>query len=242
MKIKRIIAAISAAVVMGTMTVTSFAVKDGEAAYCFDTASRVSDWQTYGSVSETGFKLKQSNKEAKNGDGSLLISEDVTGEVANHYGGAYITADTVGLSSFGGCTISMSVLLARNAENHHESLRLYSDGMIWLETSSDELNSKTWTEIVLEIPEDASNSTVGFTIPTYDVYTGDVLFIDDFSIVDASGKAVANMGDYKLKTFTSISAAPAWVNIVLIVVLVLLVGVIVGGIIMLVSQNVKKFH
>lgn len=242
MKIKKIIAAFAAAVVMGTSSVTCFAVGDGEAAYCFDTADKISDWETYGSVDQTGFKLKHTTKESKNGDGSLLISEVVSDEISDTYGGAFISAETVGLDDFGGCTISMSVLLTPSAENRVDNFALYSEGIIWVQSSSSELNSKTWTDIVLEIPEGTSNTKVGFTIPTYGIYNGDVLYIDDFSIVDAEGKAVSNMGDYKIKTISIGGTVPGWVNIVLVVVLVLLIGVIIGGIGYLISKSANKFH
>lgn len=243
MKIKKIFAVLAAAAVMAAMSVTCFAVRDGEAAYCFDTADRISDWETYGSVDETGFKFKQTTRESKNGQGSLLVSEDVTGAINDSYGGAYVSASTVGLSDFAGCTISMSVLLAGNAANHHENLSLFSDGIIWLEASSEEVNSETWTDIVLEIPEDTANSKVGFTIPTFELYSGDVLYIDDFAIADANGNFIANLGDYSFKNaVTNINTVPRWVNIVLTVVLVLLIAVIIGGIGMLISSGRPKFH
>lgn len=243
MKIKRIIAAFAAAVVMGTSSVTCFAIGDGEATYCFDTADKISDWQTYGSVDETGFKIKQNTAVSQNGEGSIVISESVSDDIANTFGGAFITADTVGLADFGGCTISMSVLLTSSAEGRIGNFSLYSDGMIWLEAAAPEdLNSKTWTDIVLQIPADVSNTKVGFTIPTYDVYMGDVLYIDDFSIIDANGKAIKNVGDYKMKAITVEGAVPGWVNIVLIAVLVLLVAVIVIGIVILIKNNTNKFH
>lgn len=243
MKIKRIFALLAAAAMMAAMSVTCFAVKDGEATYCFDTAARISDWEAYGSIEETGFKFKQTTRQSKNGQGSIVVSEDVTGAVEDGYGGVYVSAGAVGLSNFGGCTISMSVLLAESAENHHENLFLFSDGIIWLEASSAEVNSQTWTDIILEIPEDASNSKVGFTIPTFELYSGDVLYIDDFAITDAQGNAVANLGDYSFKnTAVDINTVPRWVNIVLTVVLVLLIVVIIGGIGMLVSSSRPKFH
>ena len=242
MKIKKIIAAFAAAVVMGTSSVTCFAVGDGEAAYCFDTADRISDWQTYGSVEETGFKFKQITAQAKNGEGCIVVSENVSEELDGAFGGAFIEASAVGLEDFGGCTVTMSVLLTSSAEGRVDDFSLYSDGIIWLESKSDELNSKTWTDISLVIPEDASNTKVGFTIPTYGIYMGEVLYIDDFSIVDASGKAVSNLGDYKAKTIRAENTVASWVNIVLIAVLVLLVVGIVIVVVTLISKNSNKFH
>lgn len=246
MKIKKLFAAfIAAATVMGTAALTSFAEESSnsrEATYCFDTASNVSDWQTYGSVSETGFKFSQTTKESKSGNGCLIVSEDVSGEVEDAFGGAFVTADTFGLADFRGCTISMSVMLSDNADNHHENLFLYSDGMIWIQTAPETLSSTEWSDVTLMIPEDAANTKVGFTIPTFDVYSGDVMYIDDFAIIDSNGNPIANVGDYQAKSKSIINAVPGWVNIVLIVVLVILVVAIIAGIGMLISSNVGKFH
>ena len=116
MKLKKILASlIAAAAVVSTVSLTGLAVNDGEATYCFDNDSRIADWETYGSVAETGFKITQSIKQSNNGEGSILISENVQGEVSNAYGGAFITASTVGLASFEKCTITMSVLLCEGA-------------------------------------------------------------------------------------------------------------------------------
>lgn len=242
MKLKKIFAAIAAAAVAGATSLTCLAVSDGDAAYCFDTNSRISDWQAYGTVDETGFAFAQTVKQSKNGEGSLLVSENISAESDDYYGGAFITAESLGLPNFGGCTITMSVLLADGAEENCENLALYSDGIIYLESRAENLSSKTWTDITLEIPEDASNTKAGFTLPTLKAYSGELVYIDDFSVVKADGTAVSNLGDYKMKTITSEDTVPSWVNIILVVVLVVLIVIIIGGIGILVSNGMKKFH
>ena len=53
MKLKKFLAAvIAAAASISTLALTSFAVGDGEAAYCFDNTNRLTDWQTYGSAAD----------------------------------------------------------------------------------------------------------------------------------------------------------------------------------------------
>lgn len=243
MKLKKILAAfIASAAVISSVAVTGFALNDGEATYCFDNGNKISDWQTYGSLDETGFKITQTNAQSKNGNGSLLISEKVTGDTTNAFGGAYVTASSVGIDNFGGCTISMSLLLCEGAEKFCENLTIYSEGMIWIQTPPSNLSSTTWTEVTLQIPADADNSKVGFTIPTLQPHSGDIVYIDDFTITRADGTIVSNLGDYQPKAITEINTVSKGTNIALIILLVVLILAIVGGIGFIISSSTKRYH
>lgn len=241
MKLRKILAAAMAAAAMCTFAVTAFAVSNGEAAYCFDTPDKLSDWQTEGAAEQTGLSLKQITARAKNGDGCMVVSEKFTGDIDETYGGAYITADKLGLGSFAGCTVSMSVMLNENAAANIENFSLYSDGLIWLETPITEVNTKDWTEITLVIPATAENPRVGFTIPTFKEYSGEIAYIDDFTVTRADGTLVANAGDYKMRTVSATETVSKGMNIVLIIVLVVLILAIVGGIVFFISKSVKRF-
>ena len=242
MKLKKIFAAITAAAaILTSSSLTAMALEDGQATYCFDTADKLSDWQNYGSTTETGFSLKQITANSKNGEGCIVVSEDVTREVSDTYGGAYISAETLGLQNFGGCTISMSVLLNGDAANSIENFSLYSDGMIWLETPIVDINSKEWTEVTLVVPENAENPRAGFTIPTFGLYSGEIVYIDDFAVTTSDGTVIANVGDYKTKTISSAETVSNGTNIVLTIVLVVLILAIVGGIGLIVSSVIKRF-
>lgn len=241
MKLRKIFAAAVTAALMCTTGFTAFAAKDGEAAYCFDTPDKLSDWQTEGAAEQTGLSLKQITSRAKNGDGCIAVSESFTGEIADTFGGAYITADTLGLESFAGCTLSMSVLLNDEAAEHIENLSIYCDGMIWLETPVLEVNSKDWTEVTLAVPENAENTSAGFTIPTFNAYSGEIVYIDDFHVTRADGTVVANRGDYKMKSAAKVDTVSKGTNIVLIIVLVVLILAIVGAIALIVMKAVKRY-
>lgn len=242
MKLKKIFAAVTAAAaILASPSLTALALEDGQATYCFDTADKLADWQTYGSVSETGFSFKQSTANSKNGEGCIAVSENVTGEVSETYGGAYITADALGLPNFGGCTISMSVLLNNEAEDNIENLSLYTDGMIWLETPIIGISSDSWTEFSLAVPAGTENSRAGFTIPTFSPYSGEIIYIDDFAVTAPDGTVIANTGDYKAKTISDNETVSTGTNIVLTIVLVVLILAIVGGIGLIVSSVIKRF-
>ncbi|MCM1024049.1 MAG: hypothetical protein NC395_08340 [Prevotella sp.] len=243
MKLKKIISAvIASAVIMSGASLSVSALNDGEAAYCFDTDAALSaDWQTYGSTAETGFKMSLSNSVSKNGNGSALVSVNVADEIENRFGGAYIEASALGLDSFQGCTVEMSVLLCEGAEGFYDDLSVFSDGMIWLAASPETLSTSDWTTVTLEIPQNATNTRVGVTIPTYLMHKGDIVYIDDFSVTDAEGNIIANKGDYSAKLVTSADAVSSGTNIVLTVLLVVLILVIVGGIGFIVSSAIKRF-
>lgn len=242
MKLKNFFAAITAAAaILTSSSLTALALEDGQATYCFDTADKLSDWQTYGSTAETGFSFKHTTVNSKNGEGCIVVSEDFTKEVSETYGGAYISSEAFGLPNFGGCTISMSVLLNGAAINNIENFSLYSDGMIWLETSVVEINSKEWTEVTLKVPDNAENPRAGFTIPTFSAYSGDIVYIDDFAITTSDGTVIENAGDYKAKTISSTETVSKGTNIILTIVLVLLILAIVGGIGLIVSSAIKRF-
>ncbi|MDE6595231.1 MAG: hypothetical protein K2K44_04400 [Oscillospiraceae bacterium] len=242
MKLKKIFAAITAAAaILTSSSLTAVALESGQATYCFDTADKLSDWQNYGSTTETGFSLKQSTANSKNGEGCIVVSENVKGEISNNYGGAFISASALGLSDFGGCTISMSVLLNDAAANNIENFSLYSDGMIWLETPIIDINSNTWTEVTLAIPDGTENPRAGFTIPTFGTYSGEIVYIDDFAVTTSDGTVIANVGDYKEKTAAETETVSTGTNIVLTILLVVLILAIVGGIGIIVSSVIKRF-
>ena len=241
MKLKRIFASfIAAATVITTVSVTAFAVADGEATYCFDNSNRISDWQTYGSVSETKFTITQTTDKAQNGNGCIVISENISDEVSDKFGGAYITADSVGLQNFGGCVVSMSVLACEGAENVCDNFSIFSDGMLWVNAAA-EINSKEWTEITLYIPENADNNQIGFTIPTFSKYMGNIIYIDDVMIATADGNKISNVGDFQPKIVSEADTVSTGVNIALIILLVVLVLAIIGGIGFLISSAIKRF-
>lgn len=241
MKLRKILAAALAAAAMCASAVTVFAAGDGEAAYCFDTPSKLSDWETYGAADQTGLSITHITSRAKNGDGCIAVSEKSTGEVTETFGGAYITADKLGLNDFSGCTVSMSVLVNESAAAYIDNFSLFSDGIIWVEAPAAEVGSKEWTEIAIDIPADAENPRVGFTIPTFKAYSGEIIYIDDFSVTRADGTVVANTGDYKMKTVSKAETVSKGMNIVLIIVLVVLILAIVGGIALFISKSVKRF-
>ena len=111
MKITKIIAA-AAASVMALSAVAFSAFAADEATFCFDNDTSLSMFQSYGSTAETGFTASIDEQTKVNGNGSLMLSENVSESIAddNRFGGLYFDSTSIGLDSFAGCTVSMKVL------------------------------------------------------------------------------------------------------------------------------------
>ncbi|MBQ7981039.1 MAG: hypothetical protein IJ305_05450 [Oscillospiraceae bacterium] len=242
MRMKKIVSAVLASVVAaGICAANAFAVEDGKATYCFDNTACVEDFVSYGSVEATNMKLTHTMLESKNGNGCLIISESLTEEPADKFGGFYIEASTLGLESFQGCTVEMSVKLCEGAENCYDNFSLFSDGIIWLSQSAASLSTTEWTTLSLVLPEGANNNKVGFTIPTFNICNSDIVYIDDFVVTDANGNTVINQGDYVIKSVTIEDAASTGQNIGMTILLVILILAIVGGIGLIVSNALRRF-
>lgn len=242
MKLKNIVSAVLAGVVAAGMCFsTAYAVGDGEATYCFDNDTKISDLTSYGSVKDTGMTLTLTKLETKNGNGALVVSEKVEAEIPNKFGGYYFTPEQFGLKDFQNCTIEMSVKLCENAENRYDNFSLFTDGMLWSNVPVTGLSTEEWTTVSMTVPDGATNTKLGFTIPTFKMHNGDILYIDDIVITKPDGTAVANVGDYELKAITAEDAASPLENILLTVLLVVIILAIVGGIGIIVSKSLRRF-
>ena len=242
MKFKKIISAVLASVVAaGVCAANAFAAEDGQATYCFDTTAKISDFAYYGSVENTNMTLTHTTVTSKNGKGCLIISENSRGDDKNLYGGYYVEASRFGLEKFDGCTVEMSVKLCPGATMYYDSFALYSDGSIWLSQPVTALSDSEWSTFTMPVATGSDSTKVGFTIPTYQEYKGDIVYIDDFTITDANGNVIANQGDYETKTVAVEDAPSKGQNIGLTILLVILIFAIVGGIGLIVSSALRRF-
>ncbi len=241
MKIKKIIPAIIASALIAVMPVKAAAEEAAynKATFCFDNENSMSMWETYGSVEQTGLKLSIDTIEREEGNAALAVYENVTAEIApaDRHGGVFVSADKLGLANFGGCTIQASVYFEPGAAN---TFSLYSDGVLWI-TSDLSAESGVWNKVSLTIPGNVANTSIGFVIPNYNEYTGNVCYVDNITIFDANGTAIANVGDYA-EAADSIEVSVGLLGrILLIVLLVVLIVGVIAGIGFVVSMLLKKF-
>lgn len=242
MNIKKIISAIIASAVVAVVPVAAFAEGYTNATFCFDNESGISMWETYGSVAETGLELKVDTVVRETGNAALCIYEDVKAEIdpASQHGGIYISADKLGLENFSGCTIQASVYFEPEAVGKTNAFSLYSDGVLWI-TSELSAENSGWNKVSLTVPGNAANTNIGFVIPNYSIYTGNVCYVDNVIIYDANGTAIANMGDYAEAAESIEVSVGTLGRILLVVLLVVLIVGIIAGIGFIVSMLLKKF-
>lgn len=227
MKITKLIAA-AAASVMALSAAAFSAFADDEATMCFDTDTSLSMLQSYGSTEETGFSASINEQTKVSGNGSLMLSENVTESIADdsRFGGLYFESSSVGLDSFAGCTISMKVFLDKDAAKLMQTFSIFSDGIVWMNTDISNENAGKWTDISISVPGNADNTKFGFSIPIYESYSGTVAYIDDLTVTKSDGTVVANIGDQKEASQIEVSISKGPRIVLIIVVCLILVGVV----------------
>ncbi len=227
MRIFKIIAA-AAATVMALSAVSFSAFADGSATFNFDTDTSLSMLQSYGSTEETGFTASINEQTKLNGNGSLMLSENVTESIDDdsRFGGLYFDSSSFELNSFAGCTISMKVLIDDNAAKLAPTFSVFSDGIVWMTSDISTEHAGTWTDVVLTVPGNADNTKIGFSIPVYEAYSGPVAFVDDLTITKADGTTIANIGDQKESSKIEVSIAKGPRIILIVLVCIILVGVV----------------
>lgn len=242
---KKIISAFLAAVTAAALSSVPVIAEESarNATYCFDNDSAITAWESYGSTDLTGLELSVTKDKKESGDGALCISENITSDISEdqQFGGVYFTAESLGLEDFKGCTVRMSVLFDENAADAVSDFTVFSDGVVWITSGISDENSGRWSKVSLTVPENASNTKIGFTIPVYSQYSGAVAYVDNVVVYKADGTAIENQGDYSLTSDGITVSIGTGGRIGLVIVLVILIFAIIGGIGFVVSTCLKRF-
>ncbi len=244
---KKIISIFAAVTVM--LSSSAFAASaettsaDDAATYCFDSDVSLAQWEAYGSTAETGFSLSIDTSIKESGDGSLCVSENIAEDIDadSRFGGTYVSAGTLGLESFKGCTIEMSVYLDEDAAAAGGSFTMFSDGIVWLTSAVTSENAGKWVTLSLTVPENADNTRIGFTIPVFSQYNGKAAYVDNLTVYSSDGTAIANVGDQKISSGSIVVSLSTGARIALLIVLVVIIAAVVGGIGFVVSSFIKRF-
>lgn len=203
---KKIISVLAAAVMLVSCAAVGAAAEETDAndlqesTFCFDNNTSLALLENYGSVQETGLSLSINSDNREEGDGSLCIYENITEELPadKQFGGVYISASSLGMEDFKGCTVQMSVLFDENAKDVADKFTVYSDGIVWMTAEISAETAGRWSKIALTLPENAANDKIGFTIPVYGQYTGNVAYVDNIIVYKPDGTIVENVGDHQL--------------------------------------------
>lgn len=150
----------------------------------------------FGEFDRTGMTLAIDRTVART-NASLSITQDFSGvlEKGQNNTGFYITASNFGLETFAGTEITAYVYALNSGA---DKLRLFTDGDVISYSNDIALtNSPRWEKVVLTVPENVNNEKFGVMVTSSKGYSGTVCYLDDITVKDSSGKAIANIGDFK---------------------------------------------
>jgi hypothetical protein len=243
---KRLISAILLPVIC--LTLLSFgAFADGDATFAFDTGTGASLWRTENDtlIKDTGFKAVVNRTMPQDGIGSLAVSENLTKTLSREDAGNgtfFLASGSVGLESFAGCTISLSVYPVKEAMTAGAAITFFTDGMLYLPSDKKDWKTDSWNSLSISVPGNCDNTRVGFLVPLYSTYSGDVFYIDNVVITRPDGTAAPNVGDYQAPADGEGFSLPP---IVMTILMVLLAGAGVFLVIFLIIfliKHLKRFR
>ncbi len=232
--------------VMLSLTSSVFAeapVEDDSATICFDDSSFLNEWLSEGAIDAAGLSYKV-GKDSYIGDGALVISQNITKAVPEdeRFGGIYIESESLGLDSFKGCIVEANVRIDTAAAEYIHNFALYSDGVVWMDSSVSPETKGVWTKVTLAIPENADNGKIGFLIPIYEPYNGNVAFIDEIKITSADGTVIPNVGDMSRSINVEVEKEASLLETIInIAIVVVLVAIVVFCLIAIISRHNKRY-
>jgi hypothetical protein len=168
-------------------------------ALAFDTPAGAAYWTIDNAelAATSGLSIKFSDAESFDGAGSAAVFENLVGDLPETMtGGAYITAESLGLENLSGCTVSFKIYPVDKALAAGAQITLYTDGMLYLPSNVTDWTANTWQDVTLTVPENCGNTRIGLLAPVRSTYSGDVFYIDEMVITLPDGSTVANRGDY----------------------------------------------
>jgi hypothetical protein len=228
---------------MSLFSLTVFASQDAALAFDNDSSIELFVNDNAELVKTTGFKYAVSNKETFDGEGALAVSESYVGNpIENSSGGAYITADSLGLTDFAGCTISAKLYPTATAMAVNPEIVLYTDGMLYLPTATTDFTADSWNDVTLVVPENCNNTRFGFLVPVKNTFSGDVFYLDEVVITRPDGSLVSNVGDYAAPEEGLSGDIDDTLAIILGAILVVGVIAIVILLIYLIVRRTKRYH
>ena len=216
---------------------TAAAPKDA-ATFTFDTDVCMSYIHPFGSAADTNLQYNLEDKAAVSGR-CLRLSEDFNQDISNQYGGIYFLASDLGLEDFAGYTMTVKAKVTSASAKVTSNMVLFSDGVSWVSNNFTTDNAGNWITATVSVPADTKNDKLGISIPITSAFSGDVVFLDDITISDNYGKAIANVGDVD----TSLAEAPNTVTTVLTTILfIVLIIAVIGGIVLVVLKMIRRYR
>lgn len=170
--------------------------------YSFDTSLRTMDFEVFGVGIDAGMSFGISKAEKVSGT-SIEVKVKNTEERTEDFGGIWISADKLGLESFEGCRITMSIRTTAEYADVSTFMQLISTEPEWDQTNITTSLKDVWRKVTIEIPEGHKNKYVGLKIPVTVPYTGTIMYIDNVYVYDADGVLFENVDQYIVPEVTT---------------------------------------
>ncbi|MGN0665211.1 MAG: hypothetical protein ACI4KF_01660 [Huintestinicola sp.] len=235
---KKLISGLLAAVSALTMSVSVCAASDLGPTVSFDSEKYSPYVHTFGNAEESNLTMELSEDSYMGY--SLLLKESFTEGISNQYGGIYFDASDFGISDFGGYTFVAYIKPAENVSKAVSRFELFTDGQKW--QSKDIAVSETgiFTSYSISVPQNVKNTKFGISIPITDPYDGEVLYLDNVSIVDNYGKEIANIGDFAEKSLAK--APPTAVTVLTTILFVILILAAIAGVVLFAIKVLRSYR
>lgn len=246
-RIRKVLCAALMSVICFALLSVSVAA-DQTATFAFDNDTGIALWRTENEalIKETGFRGTVSKTKPQDGAGSLAVYENLTGTVDRDEmgnGTMFVTAAAVGLQNFAGCTITAQIYPTKAAMLSKPEITFFTDGMLYLPSSTAEWTADKWNTVAMTVPDNCDNTRLGFFIPLYTTYIGDVFYIDNITITQSDGTVVPNVGDYQVpddsKSFSTLNPILSYILMGLLIV----AGIaVVAFIIIFIVKHARRFR
>ncbi len=145
------------------------------------------------------------------------------------------------LNNYENCTVTFSYYVPKEYLEYSDSFTVYSDGVIWIEYNVPVTETDSWQTYSITIPKTATNNRIGVAFTGTKAYNGTLIYLDNLTVTDADGNAVANIGDY-----SDVEVANRFANIktdgivVTIIQIVIIVGLLIIFVVLLIKVLKKK--
>ena len=235
---KKFMSGLLAAVSALTMSISVCAASDLGPTVSFDSEKYSPYVHTFGNAADTNLTMELSEDSYRGY--SLLLKESFTEGISNQYGGVYFDAADYGLSDFAGYSFTVYIKPAEKVSEAATRFELFTDGQQWQSKDIAVKETGIYTEYTISVPQNVKNTKFGISIPITDPFEGDVLYMDNATIMDSYGKEIANIGDFAEKSLAK--APPTAITVLTTILFVILILAAIAGVVLFAIKVLRSYR
>lgn len=175
---------------------------NGHPTMCFDKELPTPYFMYINDDDKTVFSDSISDSLAQKGY-SLEVKGNITASEDEATRGFAFPSSFFELNNYENCTVTFSYYIPKEYLDYSDSFLVYSDGVIWIEYNVPVTETDSWQTYSITIPKTATNNRIGIAFTGTKAYDGTLIYLDNLTVTDADGNAVANIGDYSDVEITS---------------------------------------